>query len=303
MFRKKLAFTLAETIICMLIIGVVILATLGVAKQKADDYKRHYITAYKAISNAFFNGIMIHNKNPFAKDISHSATNDVGTERLCQALTTFINTNNNDVTKDHDIGCSPKKITSQKADSFEDKNIQFVSTNGMKFYLSNLIADGTTTPFYLIFVDLNGDKGPNSIVKEKKHPDIVAFAALNSGKVVPIGRPEFDKTYMTARLTYTNSIGEAVYGDKPVAYYQAKGQAWGFYSDNTVNVQTDVNKNEPFTLNDVIRSNIVSDSLIYDEYPTSLSELEPMPVLDTEPTYCSAEDIDTCYVSIDEYNY
>lgn len=42
-------------------------------------------------------------------------------------------------------------------EDFTDDNVQFIASNGMKFYISKLITKDDLK-FYLVFVDINGSK-------------------------------------------------------------------------------------------------------------------------------------------------
>ena len=91
----------------------------------------------------------------------------------------------------------------------------FVASNGQKFYLSSATTANavdfsefgdkkyTRKTYRFVVVDINGNMGPNSQLKKgKQMPDLVLFAITDSGFVVPLGLPEFNKTYINAFVKY-----------------------------------------------------------------------------------------------------
>ncbi len=372
--NKKAGFTLAEVLMAMGIIGILTalaLTTIVPAQKSATKYQ--YMSAYNALSTAYYNTMLDNSKNPFLSDPTyvHSEEEDTGTEILCKGLTSFINTfsNGKDDDKDYATTCSATKITSVLADEFLDENVQFTATNGMKFYISNLIKETVSVPvktnpghyqgiefqFYIVYVDLNGNGKPNSILYTNKSnipepeeplappsnasdeekaqyqielekyqkdleryndemaknlvlPDIYAFILLPSGRIMPIGIPEYDKNVLSARFIYYDNANEMKHSFKSVAYYQAKGSAWGYYNNTGAEPQpTDYNEDEPFSMNDVIRTAIETaaddaedGSYILKDFP-NLKQLEPLAIQKNAPYHCSNKDLESCYVFLDEY--
>ena len=229
--NKNLGFTLAEILLALSIIGIVLALALPSLSPTKKAVKYQYMNAYNSLGKAYYNGL-IDGYDPFADveidDIVpvHSEAQDSGAELLCRGLTTYINTTDNQKTEDHDYSasCSSSKLTSERADNFSDDKVQFIASNGMKFYISKRLGTADDFYFYLVFVDINGNKGPNTIeytykagrtaddyddsdpddavrmAKEKIEPDIYAFALLSTGRICPIGIPEYDKDVMTARF-------------------------------------------------------------------------------------------------------
>lgn len=330
-FNKKNGFTLAEVLCALAIVGIILALVLPSMTPSKKAVKYLYMNAYNSLSKAYYNGLN-DGYDPFAEveidDIVpvHSDTQDSGAELLCRGLTTYINTMDNEKTSDHDYSasCSSSKLTSQLANNFSDDKVQFVATNGMKFYISKRLGSATDFYFYLVFVDVNGNKGPNTVeytykrgksaddydtsnpndlkrmAEDEIEPDIYAFALLSTGRICPIGIPEYDTDVMTARFAYYDSDGEPLYTHKSLAYYQAKGAAWGFYNENGPDALSDFNIDEPYTMNDIIRDKIDSNSKIVADFP-DLNTLEPVATAVEEPYSCSDEDIESCYIFLDAY--
>lgn len=293
--KKLFGFTLAELLVVFLIIGFCTIVALDTVKPSQKKTTRYlYMRAYQTLSKAYYNGIII-GYNPFTdvkfEDIEpvHTDSKDSGAQILCKGLTYWINSDT-----DPD-GCSSTALTNVNAENMG--TALFNANNKMAFYTTKRLGDDNFK-FYVVFIDINGaNKGPNSIIGDSKHlPDIYAFALLDTGRVCPIGRPEYDKDIMTARLAYYED-GEPNYTHNSLAYYQAKGAAWGYYSN--INDAETNQMDEIFTMNDLIRSKL-EGSKIYKDFP-DLSTLEPVEISSGPPYNCSVGDFETCFIFLDEY--
>ena len=57
--------------------------------------------------------------------------------------------------------------------------------------------------YFVVWVDLNGDRRPNTTAwSEKKPADVVPFIITTAGKVIPAGAPILDNRYSTVRIQY-----------------------------------------------------------------------------------------------------
>ena len=313
MLKNKSGFTIAETLVCLGIIGIILIFALTSMKPNQKAMKYLYRNTLTSLNRAYYNGIL-QGFDPFKEDLTHSDTSDYGTEQLCRALSSFINSTDTTMEngKDYSASCSPTKITSELGNEFRKENIQFIASgSGMKFYLTNLlnIQEGEV-PFYLIFVDINGDRGPNRMtfdVKQKVIPDIYAFAVISKSLyVVPLGIPEYDTRILSTRIAYFSDQGDEVYTKISKPYYQSKGEAWGYYS-STSDVMKDPVKayqeEEANTMNDYIRSKIKSESLIVKDFPDfTQPPYTPLPLAE-EKYRCVEADLESCYLILDEYRY
>lgn len=320
MKNKKLGFTLGEVLIALGIVGVCTVVMLSTMKPVDNKTTRYlYINAYNSLSKAYYNS-MLDGYNPFTTqefngiEPEHTDTKDTGTEILCKGLTDYINTVSS--------SCSATKLTSLKGDSFTDDNVQFTATNGTKFYITKLFkGEDIPLPFYIVFIDINGTRFPNTMEYTFKsggnssksagkkgtdiiEPDIYAFAMLDSGRICPIGIPEYDTDVLTARFAYYGSDGDTLYTKKSLAYYQAKGAAWGYYSSITTKEKLlDYNPDEIFSMNDIIRDEIKgieSESKIIKDFP-DLSKLTPTNLSSGDPYHCNEGDLESCYIFLDQY--
>ena len=213
--NKQRGFTLAEMIISVGIIGILTGAALLTLKPFDKNVKYIYSNTFYSLDKAFYNGMTYwanennqkSNRDPFISGINN------GSQRLCNLLIEYITpVENNDA-------CRANAVTATASDNeFIKDNVQFTATNGVRFFISS-IQQGRIQPpsetaidgekFYIIYADINGVKAPNSVTYEvtndrTKDPDIFAFAALESGRICPLGPPEVDIRYMTTRILYKN---------------------------------------------------------------------------------------------------
>lgn len=301
LLKLKKGFTLAETLIVLLIISILIVATITVMKPNDKVLKYQYSNAYTGISEGFYNVLLYKYDSDLFPDES-------GPEKLCQELTDYINTLSENCSDSKDVGLG--------TDIFEDEKIQFVSTNGMRFYFSNMQTisyklnnEDHSLKYYMAYVDINGKKGPNRLGvdsnKRNSAPDIFAFALLETGKTVPLGLPEIDDRFMQARLAYYDNHAEIQYAEPSLPYYLAKNAAWGCY-DKVDQLTTEEKSNkllfnepeEPHTMNDVIRNSLPANSKIRIDIPDVSNSLKGN---DTKYR-CTRYDFENCFVVIDSYN-
>jgi hypothetical protein len=271
--NKKSAFSVAEMLITMSIIGIIFVVgyhTLAHIDNKSIKYT--YSNVYHSLDKAFYNGMMASDlKNPFDnKEFDDSGTEvDVPeaeqTTRLCKMLALYIQGGSS-------CGAEPVSISGA---NFPGAHL--TALNGVQFYISKKYPaageeDDDNHAFFIIFADMNGPtKGPNSMnyvlnangVPDPS-PDIFAFAALDIGRICPLGIPEYDTRYMQTRISYLDKaenvsqveagsvvdnlgggakIGENNEGDYNVfdavvvtrkfskeskPYYVSKAEAWGY---------------------------------------------------------------------------
>lgn len=301
-FKNKIGFTLAETLICLAIIGIVAVSTITAAKPMTEKATRiAYTNAYEGLSTAFYNSmIKITNtdNHPFKGDEENGK---VLCERLTEQIANVV------------LDCNAKVID-DKGNKFENNQIRFISANGYRFYISKKMKtkeyrfgddEKYVTEFYLVYVDINGDKKPNRLeYDEKSLSDIFAFALLDTGMTVPLGLPEYDMHYMQAKMAYNNKYSEIVLAEPPLPYYMAKNAAWGCYdkvhNEEEKALQDVFNNPEvPFTMNEIIRDSLSESSKIRIKLPDATNEL----VYKEKTPQCTRFDYENCFVEIDRYRW
>lgn len=315
---KKSAFTMAELLLVTAIIGIVSVYGLRTLNNIDKSVKYAYSNVYHSLDKALYNSFNFTSlKNPFVKkDVVNGSEVQVSDaehiKRLCLMLTEYINSKN--------INCSAPAVSDLGTDL---KTPHFISMNGIKFYISNMLPKSNNAEHYfmLVFADLNGNKLPNSMVYNppKQEPDIFAFAALDTGRVCPIGIPEIEPNYMLTRISYYESkndenagllgqdLADVKYSVNSKPYYITKAEAWGYYlSKNKLNDDFYIESN-PLTYNGYIRNFVSKNSLIYKSLPKNLTVPEDITLKSNSVknggyNCVKGSDIE-CDVIVDKYLY
>ena len=295
---KKNGFTLSELVICLGIMAVLIGAGMSTYKSYDKGIKHLYSNTYYVLDRALYNSTSFWvtkdpaAREPFKKTVKDPETgvmvsvNDTeGTRRLCRALVEYINPVQ---TSDRDSAslCSASKaVTDMGTDSlFTDANVQFTATNGVRFWISKRYpSDDNKMKFFIIYADLNGVKRPNTMHYEPgteanewktRDPDIFAFAALDNGRICPIGIPEVETRYMSTRIVYqVQGEGNDImyrYSEPSKSLVASKAEAWGYYlpaskrQGKPAVLETDVVSDDPLSFNGYVKSELNSASKIYE---------------------------------------
>ncbi len=287
MFRKFKAVTLAEMMICMLIIGILAIFAMVTIKPYDKTFKWLYVRIYHSLENAVYNSMMTRSEFP---------QNSID---FCNMLLEYINSPDNN--------CNAGDLA-REASSFPEANIKIIASNGMYLWIgSNGGAPYTHTEtingsqfsmqYYVVFVDINGNRAPNLAQRpeaigtpwkseESKLVDIVAFVVTDASVIIPIGPPEIDTRYMQATAIYPPIDENRPQGNhsNPGTYYWAKNDAWGSSKSIT----------EPKSLD--FRRDFPVNSPFYVNYPTANA------VNTGENCTDDNSKISPCYVKIEDYN-
>jgi prepilin-type N-terminal cleavage/methylation domain-containing protein len=239
--HKKLiinqGYTIAEILITLVIIGVIATIIITSAKPYNSAMKKLYSRAYDILSEASYN---------YAVDTEANTIDSAN--NLCVGLSKYINSNAATSPKtgenfkgNPDTGYCNNITTrvTQYTQDFKNLTPDFIANNGMRFFISEQIttpeitdSDGLTNKirFYIVFVDLDGEKGAGKIIPANKNTvtDIASFAVTDSADVLPLGFPVINKTYLTARIEYPeDKIHQNEKYSKSLTYYDAFHKAWG----------------------------------------------------------------------------
>ena len=187
---KKNAFTFAETMIVTTIVGVLVAVSFQIQKQQEEKVlPRLYSKAYKTLSTGCFNLINDVENHNLKENLA--AQENGKSQAADKDLKIFPNMPKN-TKPTADVLCSNLagvdgymnvsqagcNITSAPADSisssFSLKNVDpsFITSDNMRYYITNLGSGNTTDPFFLVFIDLNGSRKPNTVIYDGKNkPD------------------------------------------------------------------------------------------------------------------------------------
>ena len=280
--KKNFGFTLAEMVITVGIIGVLTATAIHTFKPFDKGIKYLYSNTYYVLDRALYNSVTSYipkdekANEPFLEHVpdpdggAPTTVNRVdGARRLCLALIEYINP------VDRAGSCHAPAVTDSGDDSIFAGTPMFTATNGIRFWISRRYPDDdgdVLTKFYIIYADLNGAKIPNSMVyaegngrniQSTRDPDIFAFAALATGRVCPIGIPEVQSRYLTARIRYQDEHFDTEYSRTSVPLVAAKAEGWGYYITGDAASDDAVMPDSPLSYNGYIRSHISANSQIY----------------------------------------
>lgn len=274
-FTNKRGMTLGELLVVFVIMGIIAGMTMVTVKPNEKSLKYVYYRIYNSIGTAFYNS-SINMAQELREDPAMDKQFPTTAELFCKLLLEYMNSKNDNTT------CSNDKTVDVDNPVFSEENVQFIASNGVKIWIghskgaenkgnfSTLTAtDNTNTEFsvryFFVFADLNGGMGPNSPVSRGKGmADIVGFIVTEDYDVVPIGIPEVDPRYFTARVAYSINAGldaEDVTTSMPMPYLQAKRHAWGMPSKAFY-----VSSNEPMSMNFYDGVNITNASPFWLDY-------------------------------------
>ena len=252
--KKNKAFTLAEVAIVFVIIGIISVLAISTIKPWNKAAKYAYMRMYNAIGVATYNHTL--------KESASAAFPELATNR-CEPLIHFMS-----VSSDDSDNCKGTVLGRDPADaSFDPESSShatpmFTTSGGAYVWIgadtenenkpfvyelkqedSDVVLD--TVNYYVVFVDLNGDKGPNSSAWDSEDiADVVAYVITDRFIVVPLGYPEIDTRYLVANVVLP-SRAELNAGDintdvgnddkeiisEGMSFYEAKVRAFGTVSD------------------------------------------------------------------------
>lgn len=231
----KKAFTMVEIMAVFFIISIVVVVTLTAQKPFDKGFAILYNRAFYTLTTAIYN-IKVDNT-------SSTILKDMTAIQLCNALAST-STATGGYYNVHSTTCNANEVPLTAADTaFTSANLQFTTSDGMKVYLSPVdsisVTLGTVTNtigYRVVFFDLNGDLKPNTAVSSTtRMADIVGFLVTEYGDVLPVGAPEFDRRYLTAKVLFPDNDVEDdidLYSDS-MSYYDAKATAWGVAATNS----------------------------------------------------------------------
>ena len=320
--KKQSGFTLAEMLIAFGIISILVGAALISLKPFENNIKYLYSATYQNLDTVLYNAVTDFvpqdraNNDPFSADITDD---DEAAIRLCTALTHYITS----------VGgtCSANTVgTEANDDDFTSENVKFITTNGVRYWISPRTrgSNGTGPYFFIIFADMNGEKRPNSVWYERgvRDPDIFAFAALDMGRICPLGPPEVDSRFLTTRIMHRNASGDLVYSATSQEYIKSKAEAWGYYlpdgkypSDikNRALEEKEYMEEAPLSYNGYVRATIYNnnqrkDSRIYSSFLRNGQNMRvyfqnnfPDVNLQKDNLGCWYYSPDDCDINVDKY--
>ena len=196
MIRKLKSVTLAEMLICLLIIAILVVMAMVTIKPYDKTFKWLYVRIYHVLETAVYNSMMTRSEFPANSTAFCKASN---------GMNLWIASN----------GGAP----------FTHTEVIDGNTASMRYYVVYADINGDRAP--------NLAQRPEAIMEpwtsDSKLVDVVAFVVTEASVVIPIGPPEIDTRYMQAMTIYPPEDENRPEGhhSKPGTYYWAKNEAWG----------------------------------------------------------------------------
>ena len=195
--KYKKAFTLVEILFIMILTSVVAVMAMGVMKHLQANYKDIYYATYKNIQHAIGESIA-------ASSTKTITDNTAACTQLANSFNT-VGSTTADCTYRYNISVA-KGLSGTILPDLNKPS--FTLTNGTRFYVGNIFDRTVDNYFYtsafIIAVDLNGKAGPNIFDTRtytgSKTPDVVAFAVLTDGNVVPMSPMADRDDYLIASV-------------------------------------------------------------------------------------------------------
>lgn len=238
MYKK--AYNLAEMVLVIVIIGFIVMLMYKTIKPSYKAIPIAYYRVFTSLEDAVYNSYeKIREKN----QIFPGADEKPDIYKTAQELCSLIATNPEEAddngyinTVIYNCGENFKTVPENiRNNIFNDENMAFQATNSMKFYISplqevdikNAVSEKQiiTIRYFIVWVDLNGKKRPNSAFINNKGPiDIVPFIVTTRGEVLPAGYPTTDIRYLSAYVQYP--LNHTPRASKSRTYYDAQTAAY-----------------------------------------------------------------------------
>ena len=254
--NRKAAFSLPELLIFLAIVGVITVMMLTIIKPSEKALKYQYYNAYNTLNTAAYNirQDVIDVNNALLENSGLSYTDEDKkfpdtAQTFCTRFAVdpdnpnhkygYINTT--------EYNCNNfSALSSFSENSFTDSAMAFRASNSMKYYISgpktssfkdDLDGGNVSIKYFIVWVDLNGDRRPNTPKWTKNRPaDIVPFVVTDTGKVFPVGQPAVDRRYMQAYVDIDST--ESSEYTASTTFYQAQQEAFGGKQYPTVDLSS-----------------------------------------------------------------
>ena len=245
---SKKAFTITELMFVLLVIGIIISIQIRTINTRINQYSAGYFNTYHALKKAAYNVLAdMYCPGPSCPDETLRDPNKGAprpfpedSENLCLRLAEFINTTqlNCKAPSVQVLGTGGLNLNNEMPDGTNRSTVKFVAGNSYRFHISDMKeyeinnSSGVhKVKYFIVFVDINGEKKPNSFycneVMGDFKPDIVPFVITTKGEVIPVGWPIHEKTYMTAHVKLPVKLKEDKdRRTKSLTFYEAVHGAW-----------------------------------------------------------------------------
>lgn len=196
---KKIAMTLAELMIMLIIISIIVVFIITTIQSKATVNLNRFMY-YSAFTNL---------KYAIAELLGTGTMPTTGTD-LCNKLSELYNTLGN-------VECnSAATVIASDDNTFADETPNFKTTNGMNFYN---FATNPISNVYTVYIDIDGAYKRNA----RLNNDVMKFTISTSGVVLPdidsngANNPEF----LATSVRYVDNTASTVWLKHNVSYKES----------------------------------------------------------------------------------
>ena len=222
---KKIAFTIPEILMTLCIIGIILVSMIKIVKVNDNVLSLQYVNAYNTLATAAYNTYI-----KATKDQNNDSKMMYEGKALCNGIAYYLN-NTTASSSDANICDNITLLSYNRSNHINEQDeVHFSAQNGMRFYFTNsleLEQNKKEKNQRIVWIDVNGPKGPNTTQWAKNKPaDIVPFGINSYGEVYPMGCPKFDTRYMRANIIYDVRT-EMTEGLSKYSYYEAQKKAFG----------------------------------------------------------------------------
>lgn len=180
--NNKKAFSTAELMLMLVLTGILISLGMGVMRHTQSNYRHLYYAAYNNL------------KHSAGELMAVSTTGKLPTgAAFCTGLADLYNLTSASSACTFTYDLSPSTTFTYSTPNISSPS--FSLSNGQRYYVGNAFKPVGTqnyfnVPAIMVAVDLNGTAKPNifdtRVYVDQKTPDIVAFAILENGVVMPM---------------------------------------------------------------------------------------------------------------------
>ena len=246
---NKKAYNLAEMVMVIAIIGFIVMLLFNTINPSYKAVPLAYSRVFTSLEDAIYNSYeKIKQKNTLFPGEGQNPDPFQSAQQLCKliAASPFEDEESSGYINTVVYNCGENFQTVPeyiRSNTFNESNMAFQATNSMKFYISplqqvkikNAVSEKQIVAirYFIVWVDLNGKKRPNSaFINKKGIIDIVPFIVTTRGNVLPAGYPTTDMRYFSAYVQYP--LDNTPMSSQSRTYYDAQtaafnGREYPFY--------------------------------------------------------------------------
>ncbi len=225
---KKNGYTLREILVVMIIVGVLVVLSLQTIKSQKSNFAfscYHLLrdlkitvghmaaSTYGGSLNSFSCEKALENNDQSGYEacVASGKSSEAGAsadpyildyrtgQGFCRGLGKYLGTASS-------LKCSEGELNSATLSDIyggigAGKEENFILMNKYLIYVSKRVAGGSSKPYRIISVDLNGYSPPNEVAK-----DVISFAVFDNGEILPLGEAAVNNDFFRAVIKIRNIL-------------------------------------------------------------------------------------------------